>query len=33
MPAADAALPAGDFRDWEHVGAWARHIAQELATD
>ena len=23
-------LPAGDFRDWPAVGAWAREIAAEL---
>lgn len=33
MPAAEDALPSGDFRDWEHVDAWARQIAQQLAAD
>jgi menaquinone-dependent protoporphyrinogen oxidase len=31
LPAdAQAALPAGDFRDWEDIDAWARHIADAL---
>lgn len=29
-PAAREALPAGDFRDWAAVDAWADHIAAEL---
>jgi menaquinone-dependent protoporphyrinogen oxidase len=29
MPAKDT-LPAGDFRDWEAIDAWAREIAQQL---
>ena len=33
MPAARAALPAGDFRDWDQIDAWAREIAQELASE
>jgi menaquinone-dependent protoporphyrinogen oxidase len=33
MPAAEAALPAGDFRDWERIEAWARHIAEQLGSD
>lgn len=31
LPAAREALPAGDFRDWEAIEAWARGIAEELA--
>jgi menaquinone-dependent protoporphyrinogen oxidase len=31
MPAAKDALPAGDYRDWERIDAWARQIAQQLA--
>ena len=27
LPAARAALPEGDFRDWEAIGAWADEIA------
>lgn len=30
MPAARAALPAGDFRDWTEIEAWAASIADEL---
>lgn len=33
MPAAKAALPAGDFRDWERIDTWARQIAQQLASN
>lgn len=32
MPAARNALPAGDFRDWAAIEAWAEGIAGELAT-
>jgi menaquinone-dependent protoporphyrinogen oxidase len=31
MPAAKNALPAGDFRDWPAIDAWADEIAHELA--
>jgi menaquinone-dependent protoporphyrinogen oxidase len=31
MPAARDALPAGDFRDWQEIEAWAGSIARELA--
>ncbi|HEY5845606.1 MAG TPA: flavodoxin domain-containing protein [Microlunatus sp.] len=31
IPAANGALPAGDFRDWERIDAWAWQIAQQLA--
>ena len=30
MPAARNALPAGDFRDWAEIDAWADGIAREL---
>jgi len=30
MPAARDALPAGDFRDWPEIEAWAGSIADEL---
>jgi len=30
MPAARAAFPKGDFRDWPAIDAWADTIAQEL---
>ena len=30
MPAARAALPAGDFRDWHAIDAWAAQIAADL---
>jgi len=30
MPAARAAMPAGDFRDWPAIDAWAAQIATEL---
>ena len=30
MPAAKNALPAGDFRDWHEIDAWARQIADQL---
>jgi menaquinone-dependent protoporphyrinogen oxidase len=32
MPAARAAMPAGDFRNWPVIDAWAAQIAAELAT-
>jgi len=31
MPVAKGALPPGDFRDWDHVEAWAHEIAASLA--
>lgn len=31
MPAARDALPAGDFRDWTAIDAWANAIADELS--
>jgi len=31
MPAARAAFPKGDFRDWPAIDAWADAIAHELA--
>ena len=30
LPAARAALPEGDFRDWKDIEAWASSIAQAL---
>jgi menaquinone-dependent protoporphyrinogen oxidase len=30
MPAVREALPAGDFRDWPAIEAWAEEIAREL---
>ena len=30
MPAARNAFPAGDFRDWDEIDAWAAGIADEL---
>ena len=30
LPAIRAALPAGDFRDWPQIEAWADGIASEL---
>ena len=30
LPAARNALPAGDFRDWPAIEAWAEGIATEL---
>ncbi len=30
IPAIREALPAGDFRDWPVIEAWARKIAREL---
>ena len=32
LPAAKGVLPAGDFREWEVIAAWARTIARELTT-
>lgn len=30
LPASRAAMPAGDFRDWPAIDAWAAEIANEL---
>ncbi|HEU4673510.1 MAG TPA: flavodoxin domain-containing protein [Candidatus Limnocylindrales bacterium] len=30
MPAAKAAMPAGDFRDWPAIDAWANEVASGL---
>jgi menaquinone-dependent protoporphyrinogen oxidase len=30
LPAVKQALPAGDFREWDAIDAWARQIAAEL---
>ena len=32
LPAARAALPEGDFRDWPEIDDWAAGIARDLAT-
>lgn len=32
MPAARDSMPAGDFRDWDAITAWAEQIAAELAS-
>jgi menaquinone-dependent protoporphyrinogen oxidase len=31
IPAARSALPAGDFRDWREIEAWAEGIASQVA--
>jgi menaquinone-dependent protoporphyrinogen oxidase len=31
LPAARAAMPEGDFRDWPEIDGWAASIARELA--
>ena len=33
LPAARTALPAGDFRDWAAIDAWATEIAQALGAE
>lgn len=33
MPAARDTLPAGDFRDWRAIEAWAREIAAAISAD
>jgi menaquinone-dependent protoporphyrinogen oxidase len=33
MPAARDALPAGDFRDWAAIDAWAAQIAADLSAE
>jgi menaquinone-dependent protoporphyrinogen oxidase len=33
IPAIQDALPAGDFRDWPSIEAWAHRIAAELTKD
>ena len=33
LPAAKAALPAGDFRDWAAIDAWAVQIAAALTCE
>ena len=32
-PAAEAALPSGDFRDWDEIDAWAKQVARKLVGD
>lgn len=31
MPASKDALPAGDFRDWQRIDAWAKDIAEQVS--
>jgi menaquinone-dependent protoporphyrinogen oxidase len=31
VPEARNALPAGDFREWPEIDAWAESIARELS--
>lgn len=33
MPASKGILPAGDFREWPLIEAWAREVAAEIATE
>ncbi len=33
MPASKGLLPAGDFRDWDAIEAWAREIAATLTAE
>ena len=33
MPAAQDALPAGDFRDWDDIDSWTDSIAADLRAD
>ena len=33
MPASKQILPAGDFREWDAIEAWARQIAAELVVE
>ncbi|KGN42994.1 flavodoxin domain-containing protein [Knoellia aerolata] len=30
LPAAREGIPAGDFRDWDAIGAWAEEIASDI---
>lgn len=32
MPASKSILPAGDFREWDAIEAWARDLAREVGT-
>jgi menaquinone-dependent protoporphyrinogen oxidase len=32
LPPVKKALPAGDFREWDAIDAWAREIAATLAS-
>lgn len=33
LPAARKAMPAGDFRDWPEIDAWARQIGNQLEAE
>jgi menaquinone-dependent protoporphyrinogen oxidase len=33
LPAGKKILPAGDFREWDLIEAWARELAAEIASD
>lgn len=33
MPATKQVLPAGDFREWDAIEAWAREIAERSVAE